>query len=136
MAGCGSLNNPDDQGFTLLEVLVALVILLLGMGAFYQSFGSGLLAQAAAQRQQRSAEVAANLLAGLGRSQMLQDGLTEGELPDGYRWSLRVEAFTPIDTDGPPPAVQAHLATVEVREMGRTGAGQRVQTLVLGGASR
>jgi general secretion pathway protein I len=135
MAGCGSMNNRDDQGFTLLEVLVALVILLLAMGAFYQSFGSGLLAQAAAQREQRSAEVAANLLAGLGRSQMLQDGVTKGELPDGYRWTLRVEAFTPIDTDGPTPAVAGHLATIEVQEMGRTGAALRIQTLVLGTAS-
>jgi general secretion pathway protein I len=129
------MNNSDDQGFTLLEVLVALVILLLAMGAFYQSFGSGQLAQAAAQRQQRSAEVAANLLAGLGRIQTLQDGLTNGELPDGYRWTLRVEAFTPIDADGSTSAVEGHLATIEVQEMGRTGAALRVETLVLGPTS-
>jgi prepilin-type N-terminal cleavage/methylation domain-containing protein len=31
-----------ERGFTLLEVLVALVILMLGVGAFYQAFGIGL----------------------------------------------------------------------------------------------
>jgi prepilin-type N-terminal cleavage/methylation domain-containing protein len=129
------MSDRDDQGFTLLEVLVALAILLLAMGAFYQSFGSGMLAQAAAQRQQRSAEVAANLVDEIDRSQVLQDGLTEGELPDGYRWTLRVEAFTPIDTDGPTSPIEGHLATIEVQEIGRTGAALRVQTLVLGAAS-
>jgi prepilin-type N-terminal cleavage/methylation domain-containing protein len=136
MAECGSMNSSDEQGFTLLEVLVALVILMLGIGAFYQAFGSGLLAEAAAQREQRSAEVAANLLAGLGRSQMLQDGLTSGELPNGYQWTLRVEPFTPVDLNGQSPTVEGHLATLDVQEMGRIGASLRIQTLMLGTASQ
>jgi type II secretory pathway pseudopilin PulG len=132
MEECGSMNSGDERGFTLLEVLVALVILMFGIGAFYQAFGSGLQAEAAAQREQRLAEVAANLLAGLGRSQMLQDGLTNGELPNGYRWTLHVEPFTPTDLDGQSPMVEGHLATVGVQEMGRAGAALHFQTLVLG----
>jgi prepilin-type N-terminal cleavage/methylation domain-containing protein len=130
------MNSSDERGFTLLEVLVALVILILGIGAFYQAFGSGLLAEAAAQREQRSAEVAAHLLAGLGRSQMLQDGLTNGELPNGYRWTLHVESFTPTDLNGQSPTVEGHLATLDVQEMGRAGAALRIQTIVLGVASQ
>jgi prepilin-type N-terminal cleavage/methylation domain-containing protein len=132
MAGCASMNRSDERGFTLLEVLVALVIFMVGIGAFYQAFGSGLLAEAAAQRQQRSAEVAANLLAGLGRSQMLQDGVTNGELPEGYRWTLRLEPFTPIDPNGQSPTIEGHLATLDVQEVGRAEGGLRVQTLLLG----
>jgi prepilin-type N-terminal cleavage/methylation domain-containing protein len=130
------MKGSDERGFTLLEVLVALVILILGVGAFYQAFGSGLLAEAAAQREQRSAEVAANLLAGLGRSGTLQDGVTNGELPDGYRWTLRVESFTPTDLNGQPAAVEGHLATLDVEEIGQTRAALRMQTLVLGVASQ
>lgn len=129
------MNSSDERGFTLLEVLIALVILLLAIGGFYQAFGSGLQAEAAAQREQRTAEIAANLLAGLGRSQALQDGVTKGELPDGYRWTLRLAPFTPTDRDGQSPLLEGHMATLDVQESGHGGAGFRVQTIVLGVAS-
>jgi len=126
------MNSSGEEGSTLLEVLVALVILLVTVGAFYQAFGIGLRAEEAAQREHRSAEVAANLLASLGRSQMLQDGVTNGELPDGYRWTLRLDPFIAVDPNGLSPVVEGHLATLDVQEMGRSGTALRVQTLVLG----
>lgn len=135
MAGCALMNSHDEQGFTLLEVLVALVILMLGIGAFYQAFGTGLGAEATAQGVQRSAEVATNLMAELGRVQMLQDGLTRGELPDGYRWTLRVEAFTPDQLDGQSAPVTGHFVTLDVQQPGRSTAALRTQTLVLGGGA-
>lgn len=125
------MNSRGDEGFTLLEVLVALVILMLGIGAFYQSFGVGLRAEAAAQREQRSVEVATNVMAEVGRLQPLQDGLTHGELQDGYRWTLRVEAFESAQPDESAAALSGHLVTLDVQEPGQSRVALRLHTLML-----
>lgn len=126
------MSADDERGFTLLEVLVALVILIMGLAAVYQAFGSGLLAGAAAERDRRAAEAAENLFAGLGRSRAVSEGVTTGELPDGQRWTLRLDPFDPVKSDGPPSAVAAHIVTLEVVPAGGRGNPARFQTLIIG----
>lgn len=124
------MNVEHEQGFTLLEVLVALVILIAGLAAFYEAFGGGLLAGAAAERERNAVEAAENLIAEIGRSRPVEEGLTTGELPDGQRWTLRVEAFDPVETDRSTSPVAGYIATLEV--LPRLGSPVRVQTLILG----
>jgi prepilin-type N-terminal cleavage/methylation domain-containing protein len=126
------MNSNDGQGFTLLEVLVALVIFILGVAAFYQAFGAGLQAGTAAEREQLLAEDADRLFSELGRSNTLQDGLINGEFPDGHQWTLRVEPFSPPDANQPAPVIEGHLATLEVYEADHAGAVLRAKTLLLG----
>lgn len=126
------MNRSDERGFTLLEVLVALAILVFGLAAFYQALGGGLQAGVSAEREWRAIEAADRLLTELGRSTPLRDGEATGEFPDGQRWTLRVEPFVPIDQADPPPVVDGHLATVEVFGPDPRGPRLRVRTLVLG----
>jgi prepilin-type N-terminal cleavage/methylation domain-containing protein len=124
--------KSDERGFTLVEALVALAIIVLALAALYQALGGGLQAGVAAEQQWRAVEAAERLLTELGRSTPLRDGVTKGELGDGRRWTLRVEPFAAIDTDGPPPVLEGHVATVEVSRPGGRGPLLQVRTLVLG----
>src|ERR1043166_4706317 len=115
------MNKGAEQGFTLVEALVALAIVVLALAFLYQALGGGLQAGIAAEQQWRAAEAAERLLGELGRSTPLRDGGTQGELGDGRRWTLRVEPFSAIDQDGPPPVMEGHVATVEVSRAGGRG---------------
>lgn len=120
-----------EDGFTLLEVLVAMVILIVGLAAVYEAFGSGLLAGVTAKRDRSAAEAAENMIAEIGRSRSVEEGVKTGELPDGQRWSLRVEPFDPAGSDRPVSPVVGHIATLEVSSENGKGAPLRVQTFIL-----
>jgi len=120
-----------ENGFTLLEVLVALAILIAGLAAFYEAFGGGLLAGAAAERERNAVEAAENLVAEIGRS-FPEEGVKTGELPDGQHWMLRVEAFDPAEPDRSTSPVVGHIVTLEVSPKYGKRPPLRVQTLVIG----
>jgi prepilin-type N-terminal cleavage/methylation domain-containing protein len=94
--------HARDAGFTLLEVLVALVVLSTTVVAALQLFGGGLrLARTAGDHSE------AALLASAKLSDLEPGPLTEGQTDgtDGpYRWTRRVTldaALLPIEADSP-----------------------------------
>lgn len=103
-----------DHGFTLLEVLVALVVLATAVAAVLQLFGGGLrLARAAGDH------TAATLLASAKLGELPEGALPE-ETVEGnegpYRWVRRVVLapdLVPLDP-GAPEAGRLRLARVSV----------------------
>ena len=88
----------DERGFTLLEVMVALVILVLALSGLYESLGLGVRMATRVDRQQRAVDAAETLLAELGRSRPLRAGITQGDFDRGGRWHLAVQPL-PVETD-------------------------------------
>lgn len=121
--------SAEPAGFTLIEVLVALVLLSTAVVAILQLFGGGLrLARASGDH------VEATLLASAKLSEALLESVEEGaaEGTDGaYRWTRRVTlepALLPFDPN-PPEPVNVRLARVSVEV--RWGTNRRVELVTL-----
>jgi general secretion pathway protein I len=84
--------NGSD-GFTLVEVVVALAILAVSLGALLRIFSNDL-----SRTSQIEAEVVANslaqtLVARAGMDQPLVNGETSGQFNNGFRWRLHVAPY-------------------------------------------
>lgn len=66
------------RGFTLLEVLIALAILSLALGALYQGYALSLRQEAVAEREEAATALAQSLLARVGADMPAGTGQTAG----------------------------------------------------------
>lgn len=96
-------SGEGQRGFTLIEALVALVILAMSLTAVFGSLGVGVLTAASAERDRRVVELASNLLAELGTTRPLEVGVAEGTAVDGLRWRLRLTEVRFVEAPGPSP---------------------------------
>jgi general secretion pathway protein I len=118
-----------DEGFTLLEVLVALVVLATTVVAVLQLFGGGLRLARTAGDHADAALLASAKLADL-EPGPLTEGATEGtEGP--YRWIRRVSldpSLLPVEPDTPETA-RIRMARVNVEV--QWGQGRRFELATL-----
>lgn len=80
-------------GFTLLEVVVALVIAGLALVALFQAGSAGLIATDTGLKAEQAVQRAQSHLAAVGHGAALVEGVSSGDDGDGYRWQL---AVTPL----------------------------------------
>jgi general secretion pathway protein I len=86
--------SPAPQrGFTLLEVLVAFVILALSLGVIMQIFSTGMGNLSLGDEYSRATLYAQSRLAALGAEEPLAAGQTSGDFGDGYRWRVTVSPY-------------------------------------------
>jgi general secretion pathway protein I len=87
-----------SRGFSLLEVLVAFVILALVGTALFRLFSGSLANASAADDYTRAVLVAESVLAEAAATQPLREATASGSADDGrIEWTTRVAAFTPPD---------------------------------------
>ncbi len=79
------------SGFTLLEVVVALVIASLALIGLFQAGTGGLFAVDTAARAEEALQRAQSHLAAIGRDAALVEGDSSGDDGGGYRWRLRIQ---------------------------------------------
>jgi len=85
-------------GFTLLEVLVALIIFAIAFGALADLFQTTLRQTATADDLRRATALAETQLARIGRDLALTPGEAEGLSADGLlRWKTDISLARPID---------------------------------------
>jgi general secretion pathway protein I len=80
-----------QAGFTLLELLVAFMVLVLAFTVMLRIFSGGLRGVGDAQAHSRAVEHARSQLALMGTEHPLSPGELTGETADGYRWQVTAE---------------------------------------------
>ena len=123
---------PTDRGFTLLEVMVAFIILALAAATLYQGGAGGVAASAASVKYLEALSLARSHLAEIGRGAAIaeqEQTFTEG---DGFTYRIRIRPagrrhLTLSDNDRADnvQAATAILFDIEVTESWKTGLGTR-----------
>lgn len=82
-----------QQGFTLIEIVVAFAIMAVGLGLAMQIATSALRQTRQAAEHTQAALNAQSLLDIAGVGERLQEGSESGEFEDGSRWELDVSPY-------------------------------------------
>ena len=101
-----------SHGFSLLEVLVAFVILALVGTALFRLFSGSLANVSAADDYTRAVLVAESALAEAAATQPLREATANGSADDGrIEWTTRVAPYTPTDVSADLQRVADAMAT-------------------------
>jgi general secretion pathway protein I len=113
--------HSSEDGFTLLEIMVALAILSLGIVTVLELFSGSLHVGVKASRHTQAALYAQNIMDRVFAQTTIEDGEERGEFPDGYTWIARVQESRPDDDgsrlqpDQPNQLDFFHLKEIEVQ---------------------
>ena len=92
------MNPRMQEGFSLLEVLVAFSILALSLGILIQIFSRAMTATALSGAYQRAITLAENKLSSVGLEIPLELSTESGETEDGFFWQVVIEDYPLPDT--------------------------------------
>jgi len=95
-----------QQGFTLVEILVAFMVLVLVGGALLQLFQGGMRNLDSSRHYTQAALLARSKLTELSVAPHLAAGEQSGRFDDTYRWTL---TLTPYQETIDPPIPETHL---------------------------
>ncbi len=132
---CGSAPLRRQRGFTLIEVVVAFVLLALALTLLLGTLSRSARAVRLSVDETRAVLHAQSLLDQTGVGESLQPGALEGEFEQGrYRWALRIEPY--IDPQRPrnapfEPSAARLLQLALTVEWGEGGPRQRLQLTTL-----
>ncbi len=111
-----------QSGFTLIEVVVAFVILSLALAVIYESFGWSLRRSATVRQREHAWLTAQSLLSELRRQPQLPTGSREGVTNEGLRWTSNVRTSDPqVAEQAGKQASNQKLAAFEVTLQVRWG---------------
>lgn len=121
-----------QAGFTLIEVVVAFVLLALVFSVGFEIFSGGLARAGALDERSRALEVARSRQAVAGMEEPLKEGQSQGESADPrFRWTTTVAPYDVARDPSLPPMVAAYaLYHIETRVDWR-GADAKDHTLAL-----
>jgi general secretion pathway protein I len=114
-----------SRGFSLLEILVAFMIMALTLGVLFQVFSSGLRTAMVAEEYGEATRIAESLLAEFSGLRPLELGEQSGQVDDTpYRWHASI---APIPTEGIAPTASERFDVIEiaVQVFWRAGTGDR-----------
>jgi len=91
--------NSQQQGFTLIETLVAFMILALSLTVILRIFSGGLRNVALSEDYARAVLLAESQLSVTGISTPLERGVSSGEWDTHFRWERVIEPYRPWNED-------------------------------------
>jgi len=92
-------SGSRQRGFSLIEVLVAFMILALSLTVVFRIFSGGLRNVALAEDYARAVLVAESQLATVGINEPLELGVTAGEWNERFRWERVIEVYRPWEQE-------------------------------------
>ncbi len=96
-----AFSNQNNRGFTLIEVIIAFVIMALLLGATFDTFSTG-LRQAALTGHYAGAVVRAeSQLALFDHTETLAVGVTTGRIDPHYTWRTEITPVAQDDAEAP-----------------------------------
>lgn len=128
------MTDERAQGFTLLEVVVALIVFALTFGAFAQIFSTGFRQSRAAERTAEATLVAESVLARIGNETRLEPGRFGGEVGADFRFEAEIEPASEPDPDYGYVALRVRVTVFEADATPDSGI--RLTTLRLGAIPR
>ncbi len=121
------------RGFTLLEILVAFIVLAVAGGALLQLFQGGLQNLTLAAEYTQAALLARSKLAELDARAEVSASSEEGSFDDQFRWEVTLQPY--VDADGAtPPEAGVQAMQLELTVLWGAGPDERryaVQSLLL-----
>lgn len=127
------LQRPQ-QGFTLLEVIVAVVIAALCLAALSQVFATGVRAASTSSDYMRAMTLAQSLLAGVGVEKAASDGSESGTSSDGRLvWTVTISPEPTDEAENPvrPPLELKRVLARVVAASANDAPGNRGRTVEL-----
>ncbi len=110
MRPAGNATARRARGFTLIEIVAALVLFAIALGIFMQMTGNSLRAARQAQHYSQAALHAQSILDAAGHGETLREGVSTGRLDDGTEWTLRVAKADVDSIAMPVPQTPASIA--------------------------
>ncbi len=117
---------PDERGFTVIEILVALMIAGLGLAAIMRLTSSGLQLSGSATRVARETALARSALERFGADMPVSPGVLTGEMSEGFHWRSEIQVADPTT---PAEILQPAIVTVTVWDSNEDDPGVRLTTL-------
>ena len=91
-----------QHGFTLLEVIVAVIIAALCIAALSQVFATGVRAAGTSSDYMRAMTLAQSLLSGVGVEKSVSDGSESGATSDGrLTWTVTIDSEPTDEAENP-----------------------------------
>jgi general secretion pathway protein I len=106
--------TKNQQGFSLLEILVAFSILALSLGLILKIFSSGLQTAGLAENYTLAVEIAESLLAKTGEEQKLALGESSGQKNDYFNWRIQITAIELEISPQLPPSLAEQIVQVKI----------------------
>jgi len=108
-----SQNRNIKNGFTLLEVVVALAILGVGLMVIIELFAGGLRLGRVSEEYTKAVNYSRMKLEELALKPPAEEGVEEGEFNETYRWKIETKRIDLLpferDTDFKPPVEFFHV---------------------------
>jgi len=106
----------NNRGFTLIEIVVALLVLSIVSAVLFEGFSVGFRNARTADDFAQAVLIAQSKLAPTGVSEPLSAGTESGEELDKYSWTVRVDPVevTPDDDGAKPGRLQPFFVAVDV----------------------
>jgi len=108
------LKINKQQGFSLLEILIAFSILALSLGILLKIFSAGVNTAVVAEDYTAAVQIAESLMAKTGAETPLQAGQEQGLVNDKYHWLVKVSPFEFNPENNDVTAITAILMQVKV----------------------